>query len=1061
MNCILKNLLPCIKFKIYISRSLTRLSYIHNVGKTPLQYITIGNLVQKCALKYEEKTAIISMEENREMTFSQILIESDKLAAGFHKIGLKIGDKIGLWAPNIIEWFLVFYASARAGLVTVALNPAYTEHEMEYSINKVGIKTIICPESYKKLKFYNIMCRLVTDLQDCDRNKIHSTRMPSLQSIITISNNTLKGTYSYQDVINCADHTSIKTVTTIQNCIQPDDLLCIQYTSGTTGKPKATCLGHFQLVNNALELGNRLELEKYNNNMCVQVPLFHAFGILGAVMPLLLFGVTTTLPSGLYNSRANLRAVEKKKCTIINGTPTMFLDLICLQKKENKKLHLNTAYCGGAPCAPRLFKDMHEILKIKNVKSVYGLTEATGIIFQSLPNLEDDQKAYYTVGKVLDHLEVKVVDKNDNIVPMGTPGELCVRGYSVMLGYYDDKEKTEEVMKYKWLKTGDQVVLQEDGYGRVVGRLKDIIIRGGENIFPREIEDILNEHPDIVENYVIGLPHDRLGEEVCACVSVNPGANLDIDSIVKHCQGKLAKFKIPKDNRKVLFNDLFEESRKLAAGFYTLGLRKGDRIGLWAPNIVEFITTWFAAAQAGLIVVLLNPSYVNQELEYCLNKVGTKALVCPDVYRDLRFYDTLTNLLPELETNDRAKLRFKKVPLLKFVITISNNKNIRGTYNFTEVVNISKSDSLTEFKKMQEYIQPDDIANIHYTSGTTGKPKATCLSHFQIVNNGYLVAKRLGLDKNHCNICIPVPFFHVFGTTVGIIAAQHFGSTLILPSPMYSPVATLKAIEQETCTVIYGTPTMYIDFINLQINKKMNINVTDAFCGASPTSLQLCKNIRRILNVKKVHCAYGMTEATAIAFHSLLNEESLDHMNTVGYIGEHLEAKVVDANNNVVPIGTPGELCLRGYSVMKGYWDDETETRKILGDDNWLKTGDRFILQGNGYGKIVGRIKDVIIRGGEKIYPKEIEDFLCTHPDILENYVIGLTHNRLGEEVCACIMLKIGSNFNFQTMVEFCKNKLTKSKIPSQMKIMKSFPKTGSGKIQKYVLKQQIEAEFF
>lgn len=527
-------------------RTLTRLSYIHNIGKEPLQFLTIGNLVQKSASKYGDKTAVISVQDNKKMTFQEILLESDKLAAGFLRLGLQSGDRVGLWAPNIIEWIVTFFAAARADLTMVALNPVYQKQDLEYSINKVGIKALVCPDTYKRIKFYDTLCNVVPEIQESDPGKISSVKVPSLKSVIAISDNALRGAYNYKEVLEMADNIGVKKILKMQNYIQPDGMANIQYSSGTTGKPKAACLSHFQLVNNAYETGKRIELDKANHKICVQVPFFHVFGIVAAILPSYHFGSTLVLPSPMYNSSANIHAIDDQKCSVVYGTPTMFVDLVNQQRKEKRNISPSIALSGGAPCSPQLFRDMKEVLNLTRVKSIYGLTETTCVSFHSLPIEEDEHKTINTVGHLGDHLEAKIINENNEIVPIGSPGELCIRGYSVMIGYWGDEEKTKEILGAdRWLKTGDQFILQEDGYGKIIGRLKDMIIRGGENIFPKEIEDFLNTHPDILENYVVGIFHQRLGEEVCACIRVKSGSEFNYNSLLEFCTGKLTSYKIP------------------------------------------------------------------------------------------------------------------------------------------------------------------------------------------------------------------------------------------------------------------------------------------------------------------------------------------------------------------------------------------------------------------------------------------------------------------------------------------------------------------------------------
>ncbi|KAF5305882.1 hypothetical protein FQA39_LY09121 [Lamprigera yunnana] len=1110
-------------------RKVNNLSYFHNSGKEQLLHFTIGNLVEQSATKYGDNVAIASVYDNRKITYKEILIDADKLAAGFLKLRLRTGDRVGLWAPNIIEWVVIMAAAARAGLITVAFNPVYELHDLEYSLNKVGVKAVVCLETYKNLRFYEMLCTLCPEIVNSEPGQLESKKAPLLKTIIIISNDNLRGVYTYASVLNIANDLTVEFIKSSQNRIQASSPALIQFSSGTTGKPKAACVSHYQLFNNSYEAGKRSELNE-NHIVLVQTPFFHVFGLVSALLSAHHFGNMLVTATPIYSSSANLNALETEKCTMVNGTPTMFIDLISRHLKVRRLNYLKVAVVGGASSSPQLLKDIKQTFNLEKVKSAYGLTEVTCICFHSTSEYEDDEKETNSVGYLVDHLEAKIVDENDQIVPFETPGELCVRGYSVMLGYWDDEQKTKEVITCdRWFKTGDQFVLLQNGYGRVVGRLKDMISRGGENVFPKEIEDVLSTHPDILENYVgkdklpsnifkliiqvIGLAHQRLGEEVCACVRLKPEANIDIDALIMFCEGKLTKFKVPTqlrivddfpkttwkskkisyihnvgkepllplttgklveqsalkygdktaivsvyDNRKITFDEILSNADKLAVGILNMGLNTGDRIGLWAPNVIEWVVTLAAAARAGLIVVALNPTYQGKELEYSIKKVGMKALVCFDAYKNLKFYETLCEVIPDIASYEPGQIQSPNVPSLKSVITISDS-TLSGTYNYKGVLENANNSDVKNIKKMQDKIKIDSPAQIQFSSGTTGIPKAACLSHFQLVNNSYIIGKRTELNKEPHSILIQVPLFHVFGIVASILPSFHFGTTLVFPAPMYNSTSNLRALETEQCSVVYGTPTMFVDLVNLQKKEKKKLNPTIGMTGGSVCSPYLFKLIKDVLKLKRIKSIYGLSEATCVSFQSLSKEEGDEEaMNSVGYVGDHLEAKVVDPNGNIVPIGTPGELCIRGYNTMLGYWEDEENTKEVMDSDKWLKTGDQFIIKRNGYGNVVGRIKDMIIRGGENIFPKEIEDLLNTHPVILENHVIGLPNERLGEEVCACVRIQEGSHFDHDSLIKFCKGKIANYKIPTQLRIVTSFPKTTSGKIQKFLLKKQFQS---
>lgn len=523
----------------------TKKSYYHCVGEEPLSSLTLGQLSELTSKRYGERIAVISCHQNKRLTFRDILDEADRLAAGFHKLGFKKGDRIGLWAPNLTEWYVSFVALARAGFVTVTMNPYYQGFEVEQLIRKVGIKGLICGNIFRKQNYYDILTKICPEILNSNPKKIYCEKVPSLRNVILITEEQKMGTLRYSDIMNMADACSINYIKKNYDKIDCDDLCNIQFTSGTTGKPKAPCQSHFNVVNNGYFTGKRNELNEKHHTICLQNPLFHVFGTIAALSSSINHGSTIVLPSDGYDPEKNLTAITEEKCSVVFGTPTMYVDLIDQQRQRNEKLSLEIALSGGAPCPPKIFEDLFDVLKVKKVKSIYGLTETTAAVFSSTENDTRDQ-SISTVGKLQEHLEAKVIDREGYIVPVGVPGELCIRGYTTMLGYYGDEEKTSEVIdKTQWLRTGDQVILTEDGYAKIVGRIKDMIIRGGENIYPKEIEDFLITHPDILEVQVVGIPHERLGEEVCAFIKARNKRTITTSDIYEFSKGKLSNFKIP------------------------------------------------------------------------------------------------------------------------------------------------------------------------------------------------------------------------------------------------------------------------------------------------------------------------------------------------------------------------------------------------------------------------------------------------------------------------------------------------------------------------------------
>ncbi|CAB0033956.1 unnamed protein product [Trichogramma brassicae] len=457
---------------------------------------------------------------------------------------------------------------------------------------------------------------------------------------------------------------------------------------------------------------------------------------------------------------------------------------------------------------------------------------------------------------------------------------------------------------------------------------------------------------------------------------------------------------------RLTYSQLLRRADRLAAGLREIGLRPGDRIGIWGPNSHHWLLAYVASARAGLICAGINPFYQQSEIEYCVKKIEAKAVFAPRAYRSQNYAD----MLLKVKAGDRSSSSSSS---LEHLIIYSDDDHVAGTRKCSDLELLASSIQVEAVGREQEEISPRSGTNIQFTSGTTGNPKATLISHRSMVNNSRQAVERLGIGRG-ARICLNVPYFHAFGMIMGVSGPFHAGSTVVLEGPTFNPARSIDAIVRHKCDVTFGTPTMW--------------------------------------------SIYGLTECTAICNQSLRDEAQELTDTTIGYISDHTEIKVIDENGNTVPMGKPGELCVRGYSTMMRYWGDEENTRRTLQDDGWLRTGDQYVLRPDGYGHIVGRIKDMLIRGGENIFPKEIEAFLESHPAVLEAQVFGVHDDTYGEEVCACIRLKDDAKrFTRDDIVDYAKGKLAAFKVPKYVNLRSEFPKTTSGKIQKFKLKRELE----
>jgi len=496
----------------------------------------------------------------------------------------------------------------------------------------------------------------------------------------------------------------------------------------------------------------------------------------------------------------------------------------------------------------------------------------------------------------------------------------------------------------------------------------------------------------------------------------------------------------------------------LAAGLLALGLEPGDRVGVWAPNCAEWALTQFATAKAGLILVNINPAYRLSEAEYALNKVGCKALVTAIAHKTSAYLAMVRELAPELNAARPGELRAQRLPALRLVITLGEEDHA-GCLAFHQACDAGAPADVARLAEIGADLQFDDPINIQFTSGTTGFPKGATLSHHNILNNGYFVAEAIRLQPGE-RLCIPVPLYHCFGMVMGNLACITHGATMVYPSEGFEPLAVLEAIEAEGCEALYGVPTMFIAILGHPEFGRFDLStLRTGIMAGSPCPIEVMKRVIDEMHMPQVTIAYGMTETSPVSFQSGV-DDSLEHrVATVGRIQPHLEVKVVDEAGRIVPRGEPGELCTRGYSVMVGYWDDPERTAEALDANGWMHTGDLATLDADGFGNIVGRIKDMVIRGGENVYPREIEEFLYRHPAIQDVQVIGLPDLKYGEELCACIILKPGQALDAAAVRNFCRGQIAHYKIPRHVRFVEAFPTTVTGKVQKFAMREAIIAD--
>ena len=530
------------------------MSWVRGADAPPLMEVTIGEALDQAAARWGDRLALVSVHQGVRWTWRELADRADALAAKLIGLGLQSGDRIGIWSPNCAEWTLTQFAAAKAGLILVTINPAYRRSEVEYTLNKVGVKALVAAESFKTSDYVAMIEDLAPEAAACAPGALSARRLPHLKALIKIGGAPRRGWIGFDDLAPPFDADAASEMAKIALELKSIDAINIQFTSGTTGAPKGATLSHRNILNNALFAGAAQRLGP-NDRICAPVPLYHCFGMVMANLVCVVHGAAMIYPAAAFDPVATLEAVTAERCTSLYGVPTMFIAVLDALKAGGFDVScLRTGVMAGAPCPVEVMKDVINLLNMKEVPIAYGMTETSPISFQTAPD-DSLERRVSTIGRVQPHLEVKIVDAEGAVTPRGVAGEVCTRGYSVMLGYWDDAERTAEAIDAEgWMHTGDVGTIDAASYGNIVGRIKDMVIRGGENLYPREIEEFLYSHPKIADVQVVGLPDARYGEELCAWIRLQPGARADEAEIRAFCDGQIARAKIP---RYVRFVDEF------------------------------------------------------------------------------------------------------------------------------------------------------------------------------------------------------------------------------------------------------------------------------------------------------------------------------------------------------------------------------------------------------------------------------------------------------------------------------------------------------------------------
>ncbi|MFL2553099.1 MAG: AMP-binding protein [Candidatus Rariloculaceae bacterium] len=529
-----------------------------------------------------------------------------------------------------------------------------------------------------------------------------------------------------------------------------------------------------------------------------------------------------------------------------------------------------------------------------------------------------------------------------------------------------------------------------------------------------------------------------------------------VDTVMR--QGDSEALIVPHQNIRWTWRDLDERVEGFSRGLITLGFRPGDRLGIWATNRWEWVVTQFAAARIGVILVSINPAYRLGEVDYALNKVGCRGLITGVHFKTSNYIAMLNELMPELAGSEPGETQAERVPALTTVIRLGDDTS-PGMFNYNDILSTGSGIEDPSPKEISEGLSNTDAVNIQFTSGTTGSPKGATLTHRNILNNARFMAKAMRLKADD-RICVPVPMYHCFGQVAAVLVSANSGAAVVFPAEAFDPGSTLEAIAAERCTTLLGVPTMFLTMLDHPAFATTDVSsLRTGIMAGSPCPMELMKQTVSTFHLPEITIAYGMTETSPVSFQSQTDDPVDKRCGTVGRVAPHAEAKIVDSDGNIVARGEQGEVLARGYMVMQGYWDDPERTAEAIDEDGWMHTGDLGTLDEEGWLRINGRVKDMIIRAGENVYPREIEELLYLHPKVLEVQVFGVPDRKMGEEVAAWIQLREGESATTEEIKAYCRGEIAHFKIPNHIRFVTAFPMTVTGKIQKFEMSKALAAE--
>jgi fatty-acyl-CoA synthase len=1064
---------------------------------------TVGELLTERANAHPDRVAIVGVRhgtrEQVRMTYRQLHHEAGRVATALARVAER-GSYIAIWAPNVVEWPIIQYGAALAGMVLVAVNPALRDEELHYVLQHSGAVVLLHADTNRDYDM-GVVARRV------------AARLPELMCVSLSDAAAWRAEHIDDGVLRNASSDA-------------DDVVMLQYTSGTTGRPKGVLLKHKSLINVA-----RLTLEAVSvptGAVCLNpLPMFHTAGCVIATLGPLWAGGTVVLVDR-FSPVPVLVALREERVSVLFYVPAVLASLLEVQRTSDAAApQLHTVMGGASNVSPALIEAAERVFGA-TVVNLFGQTELSPVLTATRP---DDSRAdqLNTVGHPLPQVDCRIVDPvNGEVVKVGETGEICARGYQAFVGYLHDPDATARTIDADgFVHTGDLGAMDSRGYLTLTGRLKELIIRGGENISPVEIETQLLNHEDVVDCAVVGLPDQRLGEVVAAVVRTPREDTRLKDLLIAHVRDRLAPFKVsdpmvhggqipshtdrqgaqvraarrdhqwrtpgtvttpadihtrrdelrrrfpewwPRtlsdwldhcaqlygerpmvltDDGALSYADVATESRRLADGLATLGVQHGDRVAMVMANYPELVAIKFAIARAGAIAVPLNYLYRSDELRFVLADSGCRVVVMMTGFADLDYQamldgipDRLTVVL--LDTDGRARpgvLTLEGLALL-------GDQN-RGA-----------SDGRTS--------DPFGPGDMLYTSGTTGSPKGVLLSHDAVLRTAFASALTRAYQDGR-RILFSLPCYHMFGYVEGLLSVTFVGGAVI-PQTSFSAEGYFAGIERQQATDILCVPTMAVAMIEHPARRDYDLSSLSAIlCGSAPAPVWLWERIHVDFGVSEIVTGYGMTESGGAMTLTRPEDPMELTSNTVGrpkmagaagLSGTDMlvEYRALDPESGAaLPPGNEGELVSRGPTTMLQYWNRPHETAAVL-RNGWLHSGDLGRVREDGYLQVTGRSKELYKSGGELVMPKEIEDLLAAHDEISQVFAIGLPDERWGEIGCVVVVPARRAVLTEDDVLALCRAKLARFKVPKRVVFYRAedLPTTPTGKVQKYRLVQQL-----